>query len=324
MLKDQHDRKVNYLRVSITDRCNLRCLYCMPPQGIDPLERREILSYEEISEVVSVAVRSGITRVRITGGEPLVRKNVPHLVRALSRFGSLEEVSLTTNGVLLSDLASELKQSGLYRVNVSLDSLSREKFRNITRMDELPRVMLGIEKAIEVGLTPVKLNVVVMRGVNDDELESFGRLSQATPLHIRFIEYMQFGKMDLRNYFYPVSKMKDRLAKLGSLRPGEDVRGSGPAQYFRYENALGTVGFISPLSDSFCGNCNRLRLSADGKLRPCLLSDQELDLRTPLRNGTTRDEIELLIRKAVEMKPPHPRSPEAAGRGRPNMASIGG
>lgn len=321
---DAYGRKIDYLRVSITDRCNLRCLYCMPPEGTDLLRREEILSYEEICKIVSVGVDCGISKVRITGGEPLVRKGVQELVSALSRMDGLEEVTLTTNGVLLGDLAWQLKSSGLERINISLDSLSRQRFEEITGKDGLPSVMRGIDKALEVGLTPVKLNVVVRKGMNEDELPGFARLSQRRPLHIRFIEHMGFGMTDPTECFYPVYRMKEELSRLGQLHPVEKGKGNGPAQYFKYDGSPGRIGFISPISDGFCGSCNRLRLTSDGKLRPCLFSDQELDLKTALRAGASTDELRNRFKEAVDSKP-LPRSVgEMAKEIGPHMCSIGG
>ncbi len=324
MLIDQHGRRVDYLRVSVTDRCNLRCIYCMPPSGTELVRREEILSYEEISRLVTVGIDCGIRKVRITGGEPLVRKDVQRLISALSALENLEEISLTTNGVLLEKLAPELKSSGLRRVNISLDSLRRRRFEEITTKDELPAVRRGIDTALHVGLTPVKLNVVVRRGMNEDELLDFASLTQRSPLQVRFIEYMGLGVPDWRETFYPLSRMRQEVSRLGRLQPVETTEGNGPARYFKYENSPGRIGFIAPISQCFCAQCNRLRLTSDGKLRSCLLSNQELDLRGPLRAGASAVELRDLFKRAVATKV-LPRSvEEMAEETQPLMCSIGG
>ncbi len=304
VLADSYHRPVNYLRISVTDRCNLRCIYCMPAGGISTLlAHDDILTYEEISVVAQAAAELGIVKLRLTGGEPLVRKGLPELVAMLAAIEGIDDISLTTNGVLLENYADELKEAGLHRVNVSLDSLCGDTFHRITRVGELDRVLRGIEAARGAGLNPVKTNTVVIRGINDDEVLDFARLTIEGDWHVRFIEYMPFtidgGGEDL---LVPVEEIRRRIETLGELESSLPS-GGGPAKYFRLPGASGTIGFISPVSEHFCSVCNRLRLTADGKLRPCLFSDDEIDLLHPLRQGVTVGDIKLLIQKAVSRKP---------------------
>lgn len=296
--------RLDYLRVSITDRCNLRCIYCMPPEGLASAPHESILSYEEICKLVSLGVECGIRKVRITGGEPLVRRDVVGLIGSLRKITGLEEISVTTNGVCVSDFAAELKKAGVDRINISLDTLDREKFKRITRRDDLASVLKGIGAVLGLGFEPVKINVVVMRGLNEKEIVQFGRLSIDRPLHVRFIEYMTLGGAEQwgDGLFFPAQAVKKRLETLGQLNPVGRVRGNGPARYFSYPNALGTVGLISPFSAGFCERCNRLRVTADGGLRPCLLSDDEIDVKGALRSGAPNEAIENLFRQAAAKK----------------------
>ncbi len=298
---DSCGRSINYLRVSVTDRCNLRCIYCMPSSGIPLIPQSQILSYEEIQAVVRATAEAGISKVRLTGGEPLVRAQLPELVAMLCHIPGIEEVSLTTNGTLLRKHARELKKAGLTRVNVSLDTLRAGRFHDITRLGKLNKVLDGIEAAREAGLHPVKINMVVMRGVNDDEVLDFARMTIDRDWHVRFIERMPFnGEVD----FVPTVELQERIGLLGKLEPRVPPTGNGPAAYYRLPGATGTIGFITPLSEpSFCSRCNRLRLSADGRLRPCLMSDDEIDLRTPLRNNAPLSELRRLVLDAVASKP---------------------
>ena len=300
-LSDSFQRPINYLRISVTDRCNLRCFYCMPEEGMPLLPREHLLTYEEIARVVRAAAGLGITKVRLTGGEPLVRAGLPDLVSMLSRTEGLDDLSLTTNGLLLSHFAPALKRAGLKRVNVSLDTFNPQRFRRITGGEGLEAVIKGIEAAKEAGLNPVKVNTVVIPGVNDDELLAFGQRS-LEGWHVRFIELMPFGQAaDLPTL--SVSQMAARLEQaIGPLALAVN-RGGGPARYFRLPGAEGTIGFISPVSRHFCFACNRLRLTAEGKLRPCLLQETEVDLRAPLRDGASASQLEGIIRKAVAQKP---------------------
>lgn len=302
-LADSYQRPINYLRISVTDRCNLRCIYCMPPEGIPLLPHEDILRYEEIALVASAAADLGITKVRLTGGEPLVRAGIADLVAMLARIKGIDDISLTTNGVLLERYAAELKRAGLHRVNVSLDTLRSKRFQKITRAAKLDEVLSGIEVAKKVGLNPVKVNMVVIRGTNDEEIEHFALLTISDGWHVRFIEFMPFLEKGKKNRFLvPVSEMMARIKALGKLEPSP-ANGVGPAKYYRFLGAKGTIGFISPVTECFCQECNRLRLTADGKLRPCLFSDEEVDLREPLRQGAGVGEIKRLIQQAVSRKP---------------------
>ena len=324
-LSDSFQRPVNYLRVSVTDRCDLRCIYCLPPQGIPLMPRGDILSYEEIYAVVKVAAELGITKVRLSGGEPLIRAELAKLVAMLAQIEAIDDISLTTNGVWLKQRAAELKQAGLRRVNVSLDSLRRDRFEHITRSDNLGQVLEGIEAAKDVGLRPVKINMVVMGGINDDELLDFARQSIEPGWHVRFIELMPFAReQPTAAKFVPLREMKERLGALGTLEPCLPAVGNGPAKYFRLPGARGTIGFITPVSEHFCFSCNRLRLTADGGLRPCLLADDAIDLRRALRGGGSLEEVRRLIQEAVASKPERHRLEEGLGPKPGAMARIGG
>lgn len=301
---DLFNRPINYLRISVTDRCNLRCIYCMPQQGIALFPHGEILSYEEITRIVQAAAELGISKVRLTGGEPLVREGLPKLVAMIKAVPRIDDISLTTNGIYLEKFAQTLKEAGLKRVNVSLDSLDAEKFKSLTRGGDLSAVLRGIRTALEAGLTPVKVNMVVMGGVNDNEIEQFAHLTVTDGWHVRFIELMPFVTQDgVRGKFVPVSEARARLQKLGELEASAPITGNGPAKYYRFARASGTIGFISPVSDHFCFSCNRLRLTADGKLRLCLLSDDEIDLMHHMRGGADADALKQLIQDAIKNKP---------------------
>lgn len=303
-LSDSFQRPINYLRISVTDRCNLRCIYCMPTNGVNLMPHRDILTYEEICTIVQAAAQLGISKVRITGGEPLVRLGLPQLVRMLAQIDTIDDVSLTTNGTLLSGCAAELKAAGLRRVNVSLDTLKSDKFEFITRGRSLSDVLEGIEVARSVGLNPVKINMVVMAGINDDELLDFAARTINDGWHVRFIEVMPVVGGDIAvPQAIPVSEMRQRLESLGELEPCLHKIGNGPAKYFRFPQAKGTIGFITPVSEHFCFNCNRMRLTADGKLRPCLLAEEEVDLKQPLRSGISLDGLKELIKEAAARKP---------------------
>jgi len=302
-LSDSFQRPINYLRISVTDRCNLRCIYCMPSEGIYLLSHQDILTYEEIYTIVKAAAELGINKLRITGGEPLVRSGVSKLIEMLAQIDAIDDISLTTNGSLLGRYAAELKSAGLQRVNVSLDTLKQDKFEFITRTNNnLGDVLDGIEVAKSVGLNPVKLNMVVMSGVNDDELLDFANKTINEGWHVRFIEFMPVTST-ITSPFLSVSDMRKRLEQLGELEPCLPSVGNGPAKYFRFPQAKGTIGFITPVSEHFCFHCNRLRLTADGKLRLCLLAEDEIDLKQPLRSGISLAGLKQLIEEAVVSKP---------------------
>jgi len=320
-LVDNHHRRLTYLRLSVIDRCNLRCRYCMPPQGPPLLPHREILTYEEMLRLVGLFVDRGVNKIRVTGGEPLLRRGLLDFLSRLQQAAPGVELCLTTNGLLLADMATDLRAAGISRVNVSLDSLDRRRFQDITRRDALDRVREGIDAALATGFDPVKINMVPLAGVNDDEIADFGRLSLERPLVVRFIEFMPVGD---RSGWRPdmvvsTQEVMRRLAPLGRLEPIDPGPGDGPARRFRIEGAPGEVGFISAMTDHFCQTCNRLRLTAEGRLRPCLLSDTEIDLKTPLRSGLTDAELADLLTQAAGLKPRRP-TDEAH---RP-MSSIGG
>ncbi len=307
MLTDRFGRPITYLRISLTPRCNLRCVYCMPAEGLPAPQAGDLLSNEEILDFVRLAAQQGIRRVRLTGGEPLIRRGVVELVRGIASTPGIEEVSLTTNAMLLAKKAAALAEAGLKRVNVSLDTLDAEKFRRITRGGQIERVFAGIAAAQKHGLTPIKINTVVVRGLNDDELSALAHLTVENPWHIRFIELMPVGNAQDWGPGFPahgerylsVQEMHSQLAHL-NLQPAETPRGNGPARTFRIPGALGTVGFISPLGEHFCETCNRLRLTADGTLRPCLLMDDEIAIKERLRVGM---DVSPQLLEAVSLKP---------------------
>jgi cyclic pyranopterin phosphate synthase len=333
---DAFNRPINYLRISVTDRCNLRCVYCLPPDGINLLPHAEVLTYEEIADVAAVAAEIGINKIRLTGGEPLVRAKLQELVALLAGIEGIDDISVTTNGILLKDYAAELKQVGLKRVNISLDSLKREKFAQITRHDKLNDVLKGIEAAKSCGLNPVKVNMVVMRGINDDEVIDFARLTLTDGWHVRFIELMPFAvdnppdghsvgaNVTSNPGFVSADEVKERLRVLGHLEPSLPITGNGPAKYFRLPKASGTVGFIAPISQHFCFSCNRLRLTAEGKLRPCLLNDREVDLRQPLRSGASSNELKKIITGAIKSKPKNHRLARGQISKKRLMSQVGG
>ncbi len=303
-LSDSFQRPINYLRVSVTDRCNLRCIYCMPTSGVNLMSHSDILTYEEVYTVVQAAAQLGISKVRVTGGEPLVRSGLPKLIQMLTQIDAIDDISLTTNGILLSDYASELKSAGLRRVNVSLDTLKPDRFESITRGRGLSAVLEGIEVARSVGLNPVKINVVVMAGINDDELLDFAAKTIDDGWHVRFIELMPVADEGITNHqLVPVRDMRERLESLGELELCLLAIGNGAAKYFRFPGATGTIGFITPVSEHFCFHCNRLRLTADGKLRPCLLAEDEVDLKQPLCSGVSLTGLKQLIEETVARKP---------------------
>jgi cyclic pyranopterin phosphate synthase len=333
-LIDACQRSISYLRVSVTDRCNLRCVYCMPEQGVPFVPHQEILTLEEIARIIRVAAGMGLRRVRLTGGEPLVRKGIVNLVRWISQTPGIEDISLTTNAMLLPSCAHELAAAGLRRVNVSLDTLRPERFRQITRRGDLSTVMAGIAAARDAGLSPVKLNVVVMREVNDDEIVEIARTTQEEDWQVRFIELMPFmddqetciRDTSLVPGFVPNQEVKRQIEEaLGPLTSAETNTGGGPARYYRLPGARGLIGFISPLSEErFCAACNRMRLTADGKIRPCLLTDQEIDLKETLRRGGSDDDLRQRILAALASKPDAHHLGDGNRPRQRKMAQIGG
>ncbi|MGZ6347728.1 MAG: GTP 3',8-cyclase MoaA [Anaerolineales bacterium] len=307
MLTDSFGRTITYLRISLTDRCNLRCVYCMPADGIRWTPSADLLGDDQIVHVVEVAASLGIRKIRLTGGEPLVRPGILDLVRRITVIPGIQDLSLTTNGILLENLAAPLAEAGLKRVNVSLDTLDKDKFKRITRFGDIDLVWKGILAAERAGLSPVKLNAVIVRGLNADELPALARLTIDHPWHVRFIEIMPIGNMqewgqdfpDSNTRYFSVQEMHSNLAVFNMV-PVLSPTGNDTARTFRIPGALGTVGFISPLGDHFCQNCNRLRLTSDGHLRSCLVIPEEVSLRDALRNG---EPLERLFLQAIANKP---------------------
>lgn len=333
-MKDAYGRNIDYLRISLTDRCNLRCVYCMPEEGVAQLSHDSILRFDEIAAIVRAAAGMGVHRVRLTGGEPLVRKGVVDLVAEIAAVEGIDDVSLTTNGILLPRMAQDLKRAGLKRVNISLDALNPKLFSEITRVGRLQDTLDGIDAALDAGFSPVKVNSVVVRRL-DQDFFSFARMSIDRPLHMRFIEYMPMGggienpgcgwdETDVVACDEVLEAINRQAVEAGlpQLIPADDSRpiGGGPARYYRFEDALGTVGFISPRSRHFCSQCNRLRCTADGKIMPCLFSDKKIDIK---RVAATGDEeaIRAVLRQAIDAKPDNHHDRVGTERG---MSQIGG
>jgi len=303
-LIDNYARRIRYLRLSVTDRCNLRCRYCMPEEGVQWLPHEGIMRYEEFLRIIRLCVRRGVDKVRLTGGEPLVRKGILDFIPRIREIEGIKDLSLTTNGVLLEPMANALRAAGIERVNISLDTLDRAKYAYITRTDAFDRVLSGIRKAREEGFK-VKINVVAIRGFNDDEILSFARLTQAESMDVSFIELMPVGCAARFAPARPITALDIRqiiVKTFGSLELVES--GLGPASLYRIPGAKGKLGFIEPLSEgSFCSRCNRIRLSANGHLRPCLFSDKSIDLLGPLRQGLQDDGLEELLVAGIRSKP---------------------
>jgi len=304
-MRDQYGRELNDLRISLTDRCNLRCVYCMPEEGIDFRPPEELLRDDELLLLVRIAAELGVMRVRLTGGEPTVRPAVVDLVGAIGAVPGIRDLSMTTNGILLEYLAADLARAGLRRVNVSLDTLDPQKFGRITRGGRVERVLAGIARAEAVGLLPMKINAVVVRGFNEEDVVSLARLTLERPWEVRFIEVMPFGAVaDVADAGIVTSEetMARIEAALGRLEE-IDLSGGDPARTYRVAGAAGTLGFISPVSQPFCSKCGRLRLTADGRLRLCLLRDDEVDLLTPLRNGASYEELKEIFAAGAYRRP---------------------
>jgi GTP 3',8-cyclase len=302
-LRDQFGRSIEYLRISVTDRCNFRCLYCMPAEGLPWLPKAEILSYEEIADVVGQLAPLGLRRLRITGGEPTIRPDLEKLIAMLRAVPEIEDIALSTNGAKLPELAPRLQAAGLDRLNMSADSLRPERIAAIARRNVAFDPVAAAVAAEHAGIGPIKINVVVMRGINDDEVEDFARLTMEHPWHVRYIELMPVGEMSglTWEHIVPSDEVLSRVASLGELTPDAGpARGNGPAKYYRLPNARGTIGVITPMTHTYCASCNRVRLTADGRLRTCLFGDHEVLLRDALRAGTP---LEPLFRQALADKP---------------------
>ncbi len=324
ILKDKYGRVIDYLRISITDHCNLRCLYCVTDE-IAWVPHDEILRFEEITKIVDIFAKEGIRKIRITGGEPLMRKGLPDFISQLSRIEGLDDLSVTTNGVLLKSQAEALKKAGLKRINVSLDTLKPERYKIITGRDFFSQVWEGIEMAKAVGLSPVKINVVAMKEYNADEILDFVKMTLEEPYVIRFIEYMPMNESWDDHNFLSVDDIKAVIESVHTLVPIDGTHNNGPARVFQIPGARGEIGLISPLSNHFCGTCNRLRLTADGHLRPCLFSDTEIDIKTPLRSGANDAELRDVLYKTLALKPKrHHMQSVSAPKCHRGMWSIGG
>ncbi len=356
-LIDPFNRTIDYLRVSITDRCNFRCVYCMPEEGFPVSPKEELLSVDELIRLVRIGVESGITKVRLTGGEPLVRKDLVEIVRGVAALPEIRDLSLTTNGYILDELAAPLAKAGLTRINISLDTLKPERFKALARRGDLARVLSGIKAAQDAGLHPIKINCVAMKGMNDDEAADFAAWTIQEEIHFRFIEVMpirwnldetigfdplsahqgtgllqlkqssngsMLSDLEMRRMFISAEELKQKIEAVHGPMETAEIRTNGPARTYRIPGAKGTVGFISQISSDLCANCNRLRLTADGFLRPCLMSDGEIDLRTTLRNGGSDQDLADLFKHVVEHKPERhylADGQKVVGRG---MSQIGG
>ncbi|GAB4113030.1 MAG: GTP 3',8-cyclase MoaA [Candidatus Caldatribacteriota bacterium] len=312
-LIDTWGRKITYLRVSVTDRCNYRCIYCLPEKEFQFIPHQEILRYEEILTIIQEATQLGLTRIRITGGEPLVRKGLDSFIYKLREIKELEDLSMTTNGFFLAEYAQTLKKAGLKRVNLSLDSLKPERYKMITRGGNLNQVLKGLEVALKVGLSPLKINMVLMKGVNDDEIDDFIKFALSESLILRFIELMPSNEGisgEVNGKFFPLQEVKEDIIKKYSLKLVESFYGNGPADYYQSPGEKSTIGFITALSQHFCKSCNRIRLTSEGKIRPCLFSNQEVDLKKIIRELSPiedKENLRKIIRnqliKAVKIKP---------------------
>lgn len=325
---DSLNRKIDYLRISVTDRCNFRCAYCMPPEGISQLLHDDMLTYEEILRIVAVLSKEcGITKVRLTGGEPLVRKDLIKLIQSIAELRTIQDISMTTNGSLLADQAQELKEAGLNRVNISLDTFDSQRFTTITRGGKLSETLKGIDSALATGLLPVKINAVLTEALTVRDLEQFTAMIMEQPLIVRFIEYMPVGYQGIKAGMTP-DQVKRSLSALGRgiLQPVQNqIKGWGPAKYFTLPGAKGSFGFITPVSDHFCQTCNRIRLTADGRLKPCLLSNKEINVKEVLQAGASDEAIKELFFETLKQKPMrHHLGQDNESSFRRRMSQIGG
>ncbi|MDR4509514.1 MAG: GTP 3',8-cyclase MoaA [Candidatus Brocadiaceae bacterium] len=319
---DRYFRKINRLRISVTELCNLRCTYCRPAKGLELSNHKDILTYEEIITIIHLAVRLGINSFRLTGGEPLVRRGIGNFFRMLGEINGIDDLAMTTNGIYLKDYVKILKEIGIFRLNISLDSIDNTKYEKITRGGRLQDVLLGIEEILNHGFKNTKINVVAMKGINDDEFEQFARLTLKRDLEVRFIEYMAMNKGSLvsENKFIPAAEIIDTIGQYHEIIPlPAPALGSGAARMYKIKGAVGTLGFISAVSNPFCSSCNRLRLTSDGKLRSCLLSGGEVDLKAILRNHYTEEALINAFIRAANLKPP-----VHAGKGQVIMHKVGG
>jgi len=304
-LADAFHRPITYLRISVTDRCNLRCVYCMPEEGLPWIDKREILTYEEIAEIVRAAAKVGVRSIRLTGGEPLIRKDLKRLVAMIAAIPGIDDIALSTNGLLLTEQVQGLVDAGLTRANISLDTLREDRFEAIARRPGLQRVLDGIDAAFAAGLGPIKLNCVVMRGQNDDEVQAFAEMTRDRAVAVRFIEVMPVHENvdGHTGQYISATEILERIRVNGELKPVEGPKGNGPARYYAFDGAAGSVGVISPLSHDYCDTCNRVRLSADGRLKLCLFGDHFIDLRTPVRDRAGEEALIAILRGSMYVKP---------------------
>lgn len=301
MLQDAIGRNIRYLRISVTDRCNFRCRYCMPPEGVPWIPHEAILRYEEMLRIVKACAKLGVEKIRITGGEPLLRKGILSFIRQVRATPGIQEVSLTTNGSLLEEYAPLLKEAGINRINISLDTMNPARFQALTGQAALNKVLAGIARAEAVGMFPIKINMVVMKGINDDEVPQFAAWTKEKAYEIRFIEYMPFGQGE--NYLVTTQELKDKLTHAGYVLLPAEGKNSSHVSHFRLAEGKGKLGFISPLSQHFCDSCNRIRLTAEGYIKLCLFSNEDVLLRERLRSGIREEELEKLLQQLVWDKP---------------------
>jgi GTP 3',8-cyclase len=317
---DRFGRNIDYLRVSLTDRCNLRCIYCMPEKGVEKLCHEDILRFEEVVKIVSAFSKLGIRKVRYTGGEPLILKDIEKIIYETSRLSGIEDISVTTNGMLLADMVPSLKEAGLKRVNISLDTLKEDRYSRITRGGSIKKVFDAIERCIAYGITPVKINVVVIKGINDDELGDFIKLTKDMPIEVRFIELMPIGEG--RRYFQEGHMSSEEILSTHQGLFPVSTNEHKTAELYKLKNAKGTVGLISPVSCKFCSSCNKIRLTSVGTIKPCLHSSEEISIREYVHN-----EIGLMyaIKRAIYGKPEeHHMDDEGFSRSTRDMYQIGG
>lgn len=323
---DQFGRNINYIRVSVTDRCNLRCVYCMPAEGVEQVPHTEILGYDEIVRIVKISAQKGISRVKLTGGEPLVRKDLASLAGELTKLPGIEQVTLTTNGVLLKEQIKGLAEAGICAVNVSLDTLDREMYKSLTRRDELVRVLAGIQEALKYPQVKVKINCVPLMGVNEDQWAPLAEFAKNLPVDVRFIEMMPIGLGKEYHGRYQEEILQGLRRKFGEERSISGEFGNGPGVYVQFEGFRGKIGFISAISHKFCSNCNRVRLTAEGFLKPCLQYACGVDLKEPIRSGVSDEKLAQLVEEAIYRKPKshHFESGEDPEFEQNKMSRIGG
>ena len=319
-------RKIDYIRISVTDRCNLRCLYCMPEEGVDLMKHKDLMTFEEVELLVRSIVPLGIKKIRLTGGEPLVRMGIVELIKKLRGIKEIEDITLTTNGILLEEMAVDLKAAGLSRVNVSLDTLKADRFKEITRWGSLEKVLAGIDKSLEVGLTPVKINVVAIKGFNDDEFLDLVDFAFNKGVQVRFIELMPIGESDTEAFLkhYPIDDIKRLIETRYELKETKAIKTNGPAENYDLVGGKGSVGFIGALSHKFCSSCNRLRVTADGKMRPCLHKDLEYDVLELIRKGASMEEVRAFVEEIILGKPEGHDMEKGWGDQKRKMSQIGG